>query len=136
MTANRPVSRVLHASSVLHRLFWLVGFLLLASIHVKAQTSECVADRYGKTTCPPAKTICLLESVSGVVKCSPTDGGIIADRYSKLQCGTGRCVLDIRGDSFCSKAAGGGAAQGQYGDAVCTGGCVPGQASLCAQLTR
>lgn len=136
MTADRPVSRMLQASSASRRLFWLAGFLLAASSQVHAQTSECVADRYGKTTCPPAKTICLLEPVTGVVKCSPADGGIIVDRYSKLQCGPGRCVLDIRGDPFCSKTAGGGAAQGQYGDAVCTGGCAPAQASLCSQLTR
>ena len=136
MTVNRTGSRTLRTYTVSGCLFWLAGFLLMASFQATAQTSECVADRYGNTTCPPAKTVCLLEPVTGLVKCSPTDGGIVVDRYSKLQCGPGRCVLDIRGDPFCSRTAGGGAAQGQYGDVVCTGGCTPAQASLCSQLTR
>ena len=101
-----------------------------------AQSSECVVDRYNNTVCPPAKTVCLLESSSGTVKCSPPDGGVIMDRYSKVQCGAGRCVTDIRGDPFCSKESGGAAAKGQYGDAVCTGGCIRAQAALCTQLTR
>ncbi len=101
-----------------------------------AQSSECVVDQYNNTLCPPAKTICLLETVSRVVKCSPADGGIISDRYGKAQCGVGRCVQDIRGDPFCSKDSGGAAAKGQYGDAVCTGGCEKAQASLCSTLKR
>jgi len=36
----------------------------------------------------------------------------------------------IRRVVFCA------AARGQYGDAVCTGGCVKAQASLCTTLTR
>ena len=117
-------------------LWWLAGLLLLAAGQTYAQTSDCVVDRYGKPACSPAKTICLLEPVTGIVKCSQADGGIVIDRYSKAQCGSGRCILDIRGDPFCSKTIGGGATQGQYGDAVCTGGCAPAQAALCAQLTR
>ncbi len=101
-----------------------------------AQSSECVVDRYNNTVCPPAKTLCLLDSTNRQVKCSPVDGGIVSDRYGGLQCGPGRCVLDIRGDPFCSKEPGGAAARGQYGDAVCTGGCVKAQASLCSTLTR
>ncbi|MES2283510.1 MAG: hypothetical protein V4542_19005 [Pseudomonadota bacterium] len=101
-----------------------------------AQSSECVVDQYNNTVCPPAKTLCVLESNSRSVKCSPPEGGVIVDRYGAVQCGPGRCVLDIRGDPFCSKESGGAAAKGQYGDAVCTGGCVKAQASMCSTLTR
>ena len=101
-----------------------------------AQSSECVVDRYNNTVCPPAKTVCILESTSRVVKCSPPDGGIVLDRYGAAQCGAGRCVLDVRGDPFCAKDSGGAAAKGQYGDAVCTGGCARAQPSLCSTLTR
>ncbi|MEO6015940.1 MAG: hypothetical protein ABIP46_01690, partial [Polaromonas sp.] len=101
-----------------------------------SQSSECVVDRYNNTVCPPAKTVCILESTSRTVKCSPPDGGIVLDRYGAAQCGAGRCVLDVRGDPFCAKDSGGAAAKGQYGDAVCTGGCARAQASLCSTLTR
>ena len=101
-----------------------------------AQSSECVVDQYNNTLCPPARTLCILESNSRTVKCSPPDGGVMVDRYGAAQCGPGRCVLDIRGDPFCSQDSGGAAARGQYGDAVCTGGCVKAQASMCSTLTR
>lgn len=103
---------------------------------VAAQTSECVVDQYNNTICPPAKTLCLLDSNTRLVKCSPPDGGVVADRYGAVQCGVGRCVLDIRGDPFCAKDSGGAAAKGQYGDAVCTGGCAKALASLCTTLKR
>lgn len=99
-----------------------------------AQPGECLVDRNNNTVCPPAKTLCLTESHSGIIKCSPPDGGVIADRYGVAQCGPGRCVLDIRGDPFCAKDSGGAAAKGQYGDAVCSGGCVRAQASMCSTL--
>ena len=113
------------------------SFMCLAPVSpAGAQSSECVVDQYNNTLCPPAKTVCLLEANSRTVKCSPADGGVIVDRYGNAQCGVGRCVLDIRGDPFCSKDSGGAAAKGQYGDAVCTGGCVKAQASLCTTLKR
>ena len=101
-----------------------------------AQSSECLVDRSNTTVCPPAKTLCLMENNSGLIKCSPPDGGVIADRYGLAQCGTGRCVLDVRGDPFCSKSSGGAAAKGQYGDAVCSGGCERAQAAMCTTLKR
>ena len=113
----------------------VAGSLVFAGL-THAQSSECVVDRNNNTVCPPAKSVCLKESSSGIVKCSPPDGGVIADRYGAAQCGTGRCVLDIRGDAFCAKDSGGAAAKGQYGDAVCAGGCVRAQASMCTTLTR
>ena len=102
----------------------------------QAQSSECVVDRNNNTLCPPAKSVCLTESINGAIRCSPPDGGVIADRYGMAQCGVGRCVVDIRGDAFCAKDSGGAAAKGQYGDAVCAGGCAKAQASLCSALTR
>lgn len=113
-----------------------LAFLAGTAGQAAAQSSECVVDQYNNTVCPPAKTLCLQESSSRQVKCSPPDGGVIVDRYGKAQCGVGRCVLDIRGDPFCAKDSGGAAAKGQYGDAVCTGGCAKAQASLCTTLTR
>ena len=101
-----------------------------------AQSSECVVDGNNNTVCPPAKSVCLKESNSSTIKCSPPDGGVIADRYGKAQCGVGRCVLDIRGDAFCAKDSGGASAKGQYGNAVCAGGCERAQASVCSTLTR
>lgn len=113
----------------------VAGFLVFAGL-ANAQSSDCVVDRNNNTVCPPAKSVCLKENNSGSVKCSPPDGGVIADRYGTPQCGPGRCVLDIRGDAFCAKDSGGSAAKGQYGDAVCTGGCVRAQASMCTMLVR
>jgi hypothetical protein len=101
-----------------------------------AQSSQCLVDRNNNTVCPPAKALCLTENSSGLIKCSPPDGGVIADRYGTAQCGTGRCVLDIRGDPFCSKDSGGAAAKNQYGDAVCAGGCERAQPSMCTTLRR
>ena len=116
---------------------FIASFLLLTVVGpAAAQSSECVVDQYNNTVCPPAKTLCILESNSRLIKCSPADGGVIVDRYGAAQCGPGRCVLDIRGDPFCSKESGGAAARGQYGDAVCTGGCVKAQASMCSTLAR
>ena len=113
------------------------GLLWLAVMNpAAAQSSECVVDQYNNTLCPPAKTLCILDANSRTVKCSPADGGVVVDRYGNAQCGVGRCVLDVRGDPFCSKESGGAAAKGQYGDAVCTGGCAKAQASLCTTLKR
>ncbi|MES2400056.1 MAG: hypothetical protein V4573_08720 [Pseudomonadota bacterium] len=80
--------------------------------------------------------LCIAKPDSGIVRRSPADGGLVIDRYNKVQCGVRRCVLDIRGKPFCSKAVGGAAARGQYGDAVRTDGCVPTQADMCSQLKR
>ena len=113
----------------------VAGFLVFAGL-ANAQSSECVVDRNNNTVCPPAKSVCLKESNTSAVKCSAPDGGVIADRYGAVLCGPGRCVLDIRGDAFCAKDSGGAAAKGQSGDALCTGGCVRAQASLCTTLTR
>ena len=114
----------------------LMAVLSAATGMVSAQTSECVVDRYNNTICPPAKTVCLAERNGGAIKCSPPDGGVIADRYGMALCGAGRCVLDIRGEPFCAKDSGGASAKGKYGDAVCAGGCVKAQASMCSTLTR
>ena len=114
----------------------LVAFIMAGAGTANAQTSECVVDRNNNTVCPPAKSVCLKEGNSNSIKCSPPDGGVIADRYGVALCGAGRCVLDIRGDAFCAKDSGGASAKGQYGDAVCTGGCVRAQAALCSTLTR
>ena len=101
-----------------------------------AQSAECIVNSENKTVCPPARSLCVKESISGVVKCSPPDGGVMTDRYGAAQCGAGRCAQNIRGDIFCAKDSGGAAAKDQYGDTVCSGGCVPAQASLCTTLTR
>ena len=113
----------------------VAGFLVFAGL-ANAQSGECVVDRNNNTVCPPAKSVCLKESNTSAIKCSPPDGGVLADRYGAVLCGPGRCVLDIRGDAFCAKDSGGAAAKGQYGDAVCPGGCVRAQASMCTTLTR
>ena len=114
----------------------LIAIVSSAAGWVHAQSSECVVDRYNNTVCPPAKSLCLTETISGAIKCSPPDGGLILDRYRTVQCGPGRCVLDIRGDPFCAREIGGAAAKGQYGDAVCAGGCVRAHASMCSTLSR
>ena len=114
----------------------LMAVLSAATGMVSAQSSECVVDRYNNTICPPAKTVCLAERNGGSIKCSPPDGGVIADRYGMALCGAGRGVLDIRGEPFCAKDSGGASAKGQYGDAVCAGGCVKAQASMYSTLTR
>ena len=68
-------------------LFAVVFVFVSSTTSAWAQSSECVVDRNNNTVCPPAKSVCLKESVSGSVKCSPPDGGVIADRYGAAQCG-------------------------------------------------
>ena len=114
----------------------IFAILCAAGGTASAQSGECVVDGNNNTVCPPAKSVCLRESNSSTVKCSPPDGGVIADRYGAAQCGIGRCVLDIRGDPFCAKDSGGAAAKGQYGDAVCAGGCAKALAAMCTTLVR
>lgn len=121
-------------ASSIASVFIAAMLLVFATGPAGAQSGECVVDLHNNTVCPPAKTICVVEKNGGAIKCSPPDGGVIADRYGVAQCGTGRCVLDIRGDAFCSRENGGAAARGQYGDAVCTGGCDKAQAARCSTL--
>lgn len=122
------------ASGMFFVAFFALVFAFASS--ASAQSGECVRDLHGNTLCPPAKTVCLTERPVAVIKCSPPDGGVIADRYGMAQCGVGRCALDLRNDPFCSKVSGGAAARGQYGEVVCTGGCDKAQASLCSVLKR
>ena len=119
-------------------IFFATYFLMIFAFAnlANAQSGECVRDMHNNTLCPPAKTLCLTERPVAVIKCSPPDGGVIADRYGMAQCGVGRCALDLRNDPFCSNVSGGAAAKGQYGEVVCTGGCAKGQASLCSVLKR
>lgn len=100
-----------------------------------AQTGDCLVNLQGKTICPPAKTVCLMERNGATIKCSPRDGGIVADRYGAASCGVGRCILDFHGNPVCSKESGGAAAIDMSSVAVCSGGCEKGQAGRCTTLT-
>ena len=62
----------------------VAGFLVFAGL-ANAQSSECVVDRNNNTVCPPAKSVCLKESNTSGIKCSPPDGGVIADRYGAVR---------------------------------------------------
>lgn len=99
------------------------------------QTGECIVTLQGKTVCPPAKTVCLMERSGATIKCSPREGGIVADRYGAAMCGVGRCILDFHGEPVCSKEAGGAAAIDMSSKAVCSGGCEKAQAGRCSTLT-
>jgi hypothetical protein len=91
MSANLPV----HASAVVAAL----AFCLLAvTAPAHAQSRDCVRNTAGETVCPPARTQCMAERDNPNIKCSPPDGGIIADRYGKAVCGVGACMTDWRLD--------------------------------------
>ncbi len=118
----------------------LVLTLLLAAAALlqpatQAQTRDCLRNTAGETVCPPAKTVCTQERDNNSIKCSPSDGGIILDRYGKAACGVGSCVLNRYGDPFCSTAAGGAAGLSLHGEPACTGGCEPARAARCTALS-
>ena len=100
-----------------------------------AQSRDCVRNLAGQTVCPPPKTLCLRERDNPSIKCSPPDGGILTNRYGKAVCGVGSCVVDLRGDVFCSKSAGGAAAISIQSEPVCTGGCEPASTARCSTLS-
>lgn len=108
----------------------------LAAAPAQAQSRDCVRNLAGETVCPPPKTVCLSERDNPSIKCSPADGGIVLDRYGKAACGVGSCLLDVRGDPFCSKVAGGAAGTSMHSEPVCTGGCEPARAALCSTLSK
>jgi hypothetical protein len=95
----------------------------VSSVYSQSATPGCVNDRHGNVQCPPPGGSCLKDYLDEV-RCSPADGGISLDRYRKAVCGPGQCVVDTKGEVFCSRASKGSAALGRYGEAVCTEGCV------------
>lgn len=110
--------------------------MAFAPLAGQAQSRDCVSNLAGQTVCPPPKTLCVREGDNPGIKCSPVDGGIILDRYGKAACGVGSCALDVRGDPFCSKLAGGAAANSMQSEPVCSGGCEPAKAALCSTLSK
>ena len=114
----------------------LLPLMSLAPLPAAAQSRDCVRNIAGETVCPPARTLCTTERDNPSIKCSPPDGGIVLDRYGRASCGVGSCVLNLQGEPFCSKVAGGAAGISMHAEAVCTGGCAPGQASACTTLTK
>lgn len=117
---------------------WKAAWMLavaVAATNALADRASCVTDRYGNTLCPPADSRCVATRY-GDWACSGPGGGAALDAAGQPQCGVGRCVLDTLNRVMCSKEAGGAAARDRYGQAVCTGGCAPGQAALCKPLTR
>jgi hypothetical protein len=96
---------------------------------------NCLSDRYGSVQCPPAGGSCLKDRY-GEIWCSPPDGGILFDRYEVAVCGPGQCVIDNRGEVFCSSVPRGSAALNRYGEAMCTEGCVGATARACTQPSR
>lgn len=93
-------------------------------------TPGCVNDRYDNVQCPPPGGSCLKDYL-GDVRCSPADGGISLDRYKNAVCGPGQCVVNGRGEVFCSRVPKGSAALGRHDEAVCTEGCVGALAEAC-----
>lgn len=111
---------------------WGLALSLLA-VSAWADTARCLTDRYGQTLCPPADSRCVATR-SGGWFCSGPGGGAALDAAGLPQCGAGRCVTDLQHRVMCSKETGGAAARDRYGQAVCTGGCTPGQAAMCRPL--
>lgn len=130
MSSTPPSARFFAAS---------LALTLLAAahcIHAQPATSGCIADRTGTMQCPPPGGACLLD-LHGEVKCSPPDGGILLDRYRQAVCGPGQCITTkLSGENFCSTMARGAAALNQYGEAVCTGGCVSATAQACVTPSK
>lgn len=112
---------------------WLSLACLSITTPALADSARCVTDRYGNTLCPPADSRCVATRF-GDWACSGPGGGAALDAAGLAQCGAGRCIVDAQHRVMCSKEAGGAAARDRYGQAVCTGGCAPGQAALCRPL--
>lgn len=102
----------------------------------EAQSRDCMRNLAGQTVCPPPKTLCLRELDNPAIKCSPPDGGILTNRYGKAVCGAGSCVVDLHGDVFCSKSAGGAASISIQSVPVCTDGCEAASAARCSTLSQ
>jgi len=106
-----------------------------SSARSQSLTPDCLNDRYGNVQCPPPGGTCI-KDFYGEVRCSPQDGGILLDRYKVPVCGPGQCIIDIKGEVFCSRVPKGSAALDRYGDAVCTEGCVSAAAQSCITPSR
>lgn len=99
-----------------------------------AEQPRCFRHKDGGLRCPQGSITCLPDAL-GKVSCAPTDGGVERNNFGEPLCGPGYCMRDWKGDVFCSKTPRGASDVDRYGEPVCTGGCVPGQAALCVKPT-
>lgn len=102
---------------------------------VGAQPQGCVTSRSGETLCPAPDSKCA-KDLYGDWHCSPPGGDVTLDRGRTPVCGPGQCVVDLRGDVYCSSSSRGAAALDRYSEASCAGGCVRAQAQACTRLAK
>lgn len=115
------------------KLLLTLGFFVLALSAEQiysAPRGACVTNINGHVVCPPPEGGCLI-GMSGNIVCSPPFGGIMRDLYGQFFCGPGQCVMHPDGHVSCSSQLFGAATLDINGNAVCTGGCVPGSAEAC-----
>ena len=116
-------------------LSFVVAAAAVLSLPVHATSTEqprCVRHKDGGLRCPQGSIPCLPDAL-GKVSCAPTDGGVERNNFGEPLCGPGYCTRDWKGDVFCAKTPRGASDVDRYGEPVCAGGCVPGQAALCTQ---
>lgn len=112
------------------KLLVCVGALCFASTQVLAQGSGCIRLKNGTVICAQPDTSCAANQ-RGEIVCTTPGGGMMNSPNGEQLCGPGSCVRDQRGHVFCSSQPRGGATLDQNGNAVCTGGCVPGAKEAC-----
>ena len=115
------------------RCAFVLAALCVAPIPALAQ--GCMADQNGKVVCGPPDSSCA-PNQRGEILCTTSGGGMMADQYGEQLCGPGYCVRDQSGKVFCSSEPRGGASVNQDGQAVCTGGCVPGRKEACVRPAK
>lgn len=117
--------------SVLLSLWLAVNVSWLVAVqYPTTMPGECVTDRDGTKTCPPATVTCMPD-IFGQIFCSQANGKIFQDQYGKAVCAVGDCATDRYGDLRCASKPTGTVAVDPNGAVVCSDKCIKASTTLC-----
>src|SRR4051812_29739594 len=111
-----------------------MAIFVAAALPAWAQT-QCMTLLNGQTACPPPESRCVKDRY-GEWFCSGPGGDAVLNINGNPVCGAGACVKDMNGEFQCSTQSRGSAAMDLSSKAVCSAGCTPASASLCAKLVN
>lgn len=132
---NRPIARNFVRKVRLSAAMAIALLSLHAPLHAEsAEQPRCFRNKDGGLRCQQGSITCLPDAL-GKVSCAPADGGVERNNFGEPLCGPGYCMRDWKGDVFCAKTPRGASDVDRYGEPVCVGGCMPGQAALCVKPT-
>ena len=124
--------RAAFALACILSVLWLAANLswLVAVQYPTTMPGECVSDREGNRTCPPAGVTCMAD-IFDQVFCSQVNGKIFQDQYGKAVCAAGTCAPDLYGELYCASTANGTASVDPSGKVSCSDKCVKASSTLC-----